>query len=220
MDPLSLPPVELVMRDVRRGTVLLPEALQSALRGLKERKPMTERALALAVPNWLVDAFERQTATLLLRLAVFPTVDGADKLLTVTLQCDSAQLRIALLLSEPAVQEYLADAVPAGRLCFVLGIEHSTQNAAMAAGLSEEEARWLRQNAIGARPGPMGLAPAVQLAIVQTHPSTVPSLVDGQPVRDVVSALVTNQSQVDISAAIRAAILPLVDDSSEHATRH
>lgn len=208
MDDITNATTALVMRNVRRGTVLTPPQLQLALRNMKDRSAMTSHALALNVPNWLVDAFERPAAAPQLRFSVYPTLDRTDKVLTVTLQCESTQLRLAMVLSEPAVQAYLAEALPARRLCFVLGIEYSTQNAAMGASLSPEEADWLLANTGDARPGPHGLAPAVQLAVLQAHPDCVPTLVDDRQVTDILSVLVTSRSQADVNAAVHAAVLP------------
>lgn len=219
MDDFTNSAAALVMRNVRRGAVLTPAELNRTLRNLKERGPMTEHALAVYVPNWLVEVFERQASAPHLRFSVYPTLDRTDKVLAIALQSDSAQLRLAMVLSEPAVQAFLAEALPARKLCFVLGIEYSTQNAAMGASLSAEEAEWLVKSTSGARPSPLGLAPAVQLAVLQAHPECVPSLVEGRSVTDVVSALVTSRPQADVNAAVHAAVLPDSDESAR-ATFH
>jgi hypothetical protein len=220
LDHITSAATTLVMRNVRRGTVLEPAELKRALGGLKGHGgQMTSHALSAYVPNWLVDALERRADDPHLRFAVYPTLDRTDKVLTVTLQCESIQLRLAMLLSEPAVQAYLAEALPARRLCFVLGIEYSMQNAAMGASLSSEEAEWLLANTGDARPGPHGLAPAVQLAVLQAHPDCVPTLVNDRQVTDILSVLVTTRSQADINAAVNAAVLPDGEEQSQ-ATWH
>jgi len=94
----------LAIQNLRIGSVLDPDELITVLKTLGRHPWMGTYALTAEVPSWLVsqlDPASEQVATI---YTVYPSRDGLDRILVITLQCASTQVRITMELSDPKIR--------------------------------------------------------------------------------------------------------------------
>ena len=189
-----------ILCNIRSGDILMPDQLQAELRNLDNRPPLGSYALTASVPSWLIDKIDtvKQFAT---DFTAYPSLDRRDTLLLATLQCNGAQLRCVMSMSDPKVKLFLSDVVGQGVFTLLCGIENTKQYVVLTLPLKLDDPQDVLSQIKSATVSETGLAPAVQLAVLTTSPQFQPSLIAGQDVNDVIVILAGVPSPTDIKTA-------------------
>lgn len=182
-----------ILQRLRLGAVLRPEQMEQEAQGLKQRPKFDGYGLHATVPNWLVSELESSDAPArqlkLLSAEVHP-----DHLLFLTVQSRTAQLRVMLQLSDPAVQQFVVDSMRRGRLQLLLALENTTQFVRMSLPVDFSSVEPVIQDAIhSSRLSVATVRWLLRTSCAAAEPTAVPSLVAGQTVADVVTVVVMNE---------------------------
>lgn len=178
---------------LRAATMLAPGELIAQSKLMRQDAScMVGHAFHLCLPNAFVERLERRDARHAVRFTLYPSPKGVV-VLCVTLQVGGMQLRTIASCNDPKVRTWLAWLVARGRTQWLLEIEESSQVAWVHYPISIDD--------------PLGLFlhtsrvveleafhEAVEVALVAAElgrPESVPTLVAGCPVEDIVLALVT-----------------------------
>lgn len=191
------------LRHARMGGIVGPEQLRSELRHVKQRPAIGSYAVGASVPNWLVEKLD-PTKRLAHNYTVYPTLDRLDTVLLATMQCANTQLRCVLQLSDPLTNAFLQDALKEKLFPLLFSIENPRQCAVMSVPMEFDDPGALMGLLRTATRSTAGIAPAMQLTSFSCNPAFSKSLVEGQPVDDVIAVLATTPTAQDLEMAVFA----------------
>lgn len=189
------------LRNARMGAILTPDELRAELCHVKDTPAIGRYAVGAWVPNWLVEKLH-PTKCCAHNYVVFPTLDGLDTLLLVTMQCANAQLRCVMQLSDPLVKAFLTDALNEKVFTLLVGIENTHQCAVMSVPMEVDEPQTLLMHLQNATLTTASAASAMRLTSFSCNPAFTPSLIEGQKVEDVIAVLATVPTAADSHMAV------------------
>ena len=201
MRPLTHAQAALAVQNLCIGSLLNQEELRNELAPLVRRPRLGTYTLTAEVPGWLVSALDPASKRVAVTLSSFPTRDGFDQLLVITLQCARNQIRMTMALSDPQIKLFIADAMKNETISILLGAENSTARVAMDIPLSFEEPQELSYYLGASQPSPSGVMRLLQLTAAATQLDFLPSLVQGMEVTGIVTIVVASNSNQQLLAA-------------------
>lgn len=172
--------------EVSLGWLLSPDELAHECAQMRQRPKLKSWAIGMELPNAVVQLLESELVPVGTRLALFASSNGPVYPVAVY-QAGATQIRAMLSLSEPRTQEWLREAVGAGRMRLGINIPETAQFVVADGKCDErtlEEVEDAIQRSIQLE-REEGLWDKLHLANQLLKPGTVPSGIPGFEVQKV-----------------------------------
>lgn len=197
---------------IRLGRVLTPEEVQREAASLVQLPKIDGYGIYATVPNWLILEFERPQCQGKQKFDVLTSKGGAELAAILTLQSRSIQLRVLMLMNDEQTQRYLVDSIHRGRFCMLFEPENTRQLSAMTLSTQYIDTEYIGRLIRDASNSTWNAQEVVQLGQMYADVPSVPSLIDDQPVTDVITVVVVGD---ELKQALRSQAKDVGEDVGE-----